>query len=199
MGSIFAQSQRALGIGKWTATAYHDLGTIYTEPASSSQGQRTYMYVQFVKTANVDGHQGTPVGWSANMGDAAFIVHGDESTAVQDIFIGVVQNSSAAAVTTAYYGWIQLAKTGEVLQSAVMASGGSAAEFVCWNADTGLARTDSPLSATAFAVFGYPPIGFICSPTPTVSASTAPAGGDSLISLYQWAHVMVIGAGGPAA
>lgn len=190
-------SQATLGIGRWTEDQKHPLGFIWHEPAKlGSHGNRTYMYVQFKKVANVDGHQGTPVGLSTDAGEGAFIVHGDESAAVQDFCIGIVCNSQADAVTDGYYGWIQLAVVGEVLHSAVMTSGGSAGEYVFWRSDTAFTRTNSPFSTTAADALGYAPLGLILSPSPSVSASTAPAGGDSLISLYQWAHVYVTRAWG---
>ncbi len=146
---------QALGIGQWTATQKHDLGFKYQVPAKVGSGPKTYQYVQFVKASGPDAYRGTPAGWSAGIVDGSFTVSGDQSAVLGKVPIGVFTNVLDTAITTAYYGWIQLAVPNEVLEDVCVETGSAAGDRVCWLADSILetvAAFDSQIANVALGL-----------------------------------------------
>ena len=113
---IASVSNKQLAIGTWTSAANENTGTIVEFPASNNRPKRTYMYVKFVKGSGSDLYQGTPVGITTEAdGAGEIVISADQSAVIGTAFIGVAVSGSTTAVTTAYYGWIQLARPYEVL------------------------------------------------------------------------------------
>jgi len=133
-----AISQAALGIGQWTSTQKHALGFIWKEPAKFGvHGARTYMYVKFTLGSGAAGYDGSLVGFLATSTDALFNVAADISAVVPiNTPCGVIRNTTGAAVTTNYYGWIQLIQPYEILKSVILSSDIGANSLAQWAVDS---------------------------------------------------------------
>lgn len=138
--SVPVGTQESLGIGKWTSTAEHALGFTWQEPAHGTQGPRTYMYVKFTKGSGADAYDGSPVGFiAASMTDALFTVAADASAVLPaNTPCGVIRNTTGAAVTTNYYGWIQLFRPWEVVKSCIVSSDAGVNSLLHWTVDSHL-------------------------------------------------------------
>jgi len=162
--AISVVDSNTIGLGRWTANQLQPLGTIYKAPALGSQAQKTYMYVQFVSTGSVDVYDGTPVGFGATTTNGSFYVHGDQSAVLgvaQHGPAGIIRKSDSTAVTDEYYGWIQLAQKGEVLDSCAVKTAAAAADRVKWASDTILETTaafDSTEDVIPFGVVLTPAV-----------------------------------------
>lgn len=168
--------QRCLGIGKWTATQMHPMGMIFVEPAerdggSGAHGQRTFMYVQHVVGSGAVAYQGTPCTFATGIEDGVYIVNSDVSAGMANSMIGVYWNDSTTAVTTTYYGWIQLARPYEVLASVVVTSGGAAADRVVWITDGKLTTHAAYSSAAENIAIGVICTGGLITSHPSTTAS----------------------------
>lgn len=152
-------TSQALGLGKWTATPQQNPGTIITVPAKVGSGQKTYMYVQHVVGSGAAAYRGTPCGFAAACTDGTFIVNSDQSAALKTAPVGVYTKSDDEAITTTYYGWIQLAKPFEVLEYVALDSSSAAEDRVYWGVD-GYLSTTAPLSSITDIV----PIGVVLTP-----------------------------------
>lgn len=183
MATMFSISQKQLGLGQWTAVANHPLGTKYVFPGDSTAGPKTFMYVQFVKGSGVDAYQGSPVAFDkSTMTDSNRVCGVDVSQAPSTTPCGIIWNSSTTAVTTAYYGWIQLAVPHEVLKSVIATTGLSATNLVVWEVDTNL---DVATAYTSIVELVDTPFGMLCTGTSSAASETA-------ISLHQRWDVLVL-------
>lgn len=189
MGRITVGANTPSGIGKWTATRQDRPGRVFhREGFENADGTwtpaRDYMYVQFTVTGTIKGFQGTPVGLSAeSTGIGEIIVHGDQSEAIGNTVVGVLVSDSTTTITTAYYGWIQLATPHTILHSVVCTTGLSANSLVNWVADQYLEASGTFDSNTETY-----PMGWVMSG----EGGTAVCPEDSLSTFTRW-HVYVLG------
>jgi hypothetical protein len=180
---IASVSNKQLGIGKWTAVANEVLGTVVKFPATTTQGPRTYKYVQYRTDSGVAAHQGSPVGFVATLlTDPAYIVSADVSATGGLVPNGIIVNDSTTAVTDDYYGWIQLAVPGEILKTVLLTSGTANNALVVWETDYNLA------TATAFnsdVEVIDTPFGVVCTGVGTTTSSVVSTSvtGDVLVIL----------------
>ena len=152
---IASVSNKQLAIGTWTSAANENTGTIVEFPASNNRPKRTYMYVKFVKGSGSDLYQGTPVGITTEAdGAGEIVISADQSAVIGTAFIGVAVSGSTTAVTTAYYGWIQLARPYEVLESVVCISTSGANVGFYWAADGYLSTVTASRLPGAYALSG---------------------------------------------
>ncbi len=170
-------------IGTWSVTARHALGMVVRYPGKPGvDGPRTFMYVNYVKGSGSDLFQGTPVGLTTATADGNFVVSGDQSAVFALAPIGICWSNSTSAVTTAYYGWIQLAVAGEILKSCLVTSMSAAGDRVIWQANDRVFATQVVYDSTKVTF----PVGVIVSGSTTIIAT-----GSSLISTAGVADVFV--------
>lgn len=141
------QTPREQGIGTWSATAKYTTGTVihfneFINSSGTASAPVTYMYVQFDRGALTTGpglgYQGNPVGLYDDVSTTSVVVSSDFSTCLGNSMMGILVNSSTTAVTDAYYGWIQLARPGEILRSAMGLDGLDSGDLLLWSGDGGL-------------------------------------------------------------
>lgn len=165
---------QAQPIGTWSVTAKHDLGTILHQPADSvGGGPKTFMYVQYATGSGAAAYQGSPVAWDkSTITDAVAnrVVGVDVSQAPSTTPCGFIWNTSTTAVTTAYYGWIQLAVPNEVMKSVICSTGASATNLVVWEVDTNL---DVATAYTSIVEVIDTPFGMLCTGTVATPSESA--------------------------
>lgn len=159
--SVSVMDSNTWGIGRWTATAVQKLGQEYIAPALGTQSTKKYMYVQYVKGSGPDVYDGTPIGFTATLANGVFTVSGDESAVLGSKHCrGVIRsNGGSTAVTTNYYGWIQVAENNQILDSVAVKTAAAAGDQVDWVAD-GILNTAAAFNSTLNAM----PFGVVLTP-----------------------------------
>jgi hypothetical protein len=178
--SIQVQDSQTMGIGKWTATKMQPLGTII-KTVDSNGSPKSYMYVQHAVGSGAVAYDGAPCGFTTSTVNGTYQVSGDVSAVFGNSAIGVYRCSTTSAITTAYYGWIQLAVPGEILDSCVLLTQITTGDLVYWTADGLFGTCPRHTSANTEIALGVCLGGIIT--TPQNPSTTANVTGNVLIML----------------